>query len=60
MPGSAEGVQHQGHLGPGNYLAITPVVSWSWGIEEPRTGADKGGPKKILWASLKTVSGESQ
>jgi len=48
MPGSAEGVQHQGHLGPGNYLAITPVVSWSWGIEEPRTGADKGGPKKSV------------
>ena len=48
MLGSAEGVQHQGHLGPLHSLTITPLVSWSWGIEEPRTGADKGGPKKSV------------
>src|SRR5215469_5604381 len=27
--GIAEIIQRHGHLGPGNYLAITPVVSWS-------------------------------
>jgi pyridoxamine 5'-phosphate oxidase family protein len=44
--GRAEVVQRQGHLSPGSYLAITPVVSWSWGIEE--AGSEQGlvGPKK--------------
>src|SRR5712692_8112991 len=32
--GIAEVAERQGHLGPGSYLAITPMVSWSWGIEE--------------------------
>ena len=47
--GIAEVVQRQGHLGPGSYLAIAPVVSWSWGLEEP--GSEQGlvGPKKIRW-----------
>ena len=47
--GIAEVVQRQGHLGPGSYLAITPVVSWSWGIEEPGTQPSRLGPKKIIW-----------
>lgn len=47
--GIAEVTQRQGHLGPGIYLAITPVVSWSWGIEEPAAQPGKFGPKKILW-----------
>lgn len=47
--GIAEIVQHQGHLGPGSYLAITPVVSWSWGIEEPGSEQKWGAPKKIIW-----------
>lgn len=47
--GIAEVVQRQGHLGPGSYLAITPVVSWSWGIEEPGTQPGRPGPKKIIW-----------
>jgi len=47
--GIAEIIQHQGHLGPGSYLAITPVVSWSWGIEEPGSEPGKTGPKKIIW-----------
>ena len=45
--GIAEVVEHQGHLGPGSYLAIAPLVSWSWGIEEP--GQGQVGPKKIIW-----------
>lgn len=47
--GIAEVVQRQGHLGPGSYLAITPVVSWSWGIVEPGTQPGRPGPKKIIW-----------
>ncbi len=47
--GIAEVIQRPGHLGPGSYLAITPVVSWSWGMEESGAEAGKGGPKKILW-----------
>ena len=47
--GIAEIIQRHGHLGPGNYLAITPVVSWSWGVEEPRIERGLVGPKKILW-----------
>src|SRR5271157_2666216 len=31
--GTAEIVQHEGMFGPGEYLRITPKVSWSWGIE---------------------------
>ncbi len=58
--GVAEIVQHQGHLGAGSYLAITPRVSWSWGMQEPGAEAGRGGPKKILWSSPKTASGESQ
>src|ERR671937_745918 len=29
--GIAEIVERDGMFGPGKYLAITPVVSWSWG-----------------------------
>jgi pyridoxamine 5'-phosphate oxidase family protein len=47
--GIAEVLQRQGHLGPGSYLAITPVVSWSWGLEEPGARQVLAGPKKIRW-----------
>ena len=47
--GIAEVVQRQGHLGPGGYLVITPMVSWSWGIEEPGSEQGRVGPKKIIW-----------
>ena len=49
--GIAEIVERNGHLGPGSYLAITPQVSWSWGIEAPTLQEGKpGSPKKIIWA----------
>ena len=31
--GTAEIVEHNGMFGPGQYLQITPTVSWSWGIK---------------------------
>src|SRR5262252_5122933 len=42
--GIAKVIQHQGRLGPGSYIAITPVVSWSWGIEEQKAQPGKVGP----------------
>ena len=47
--GIAEVIQHQGRLGSGSYLAITPLVSWSWGLEEPASEPGKTGLKKIQW-----------
>ncbi|GER84460.1 hypothetical protein KTAU_30960 [Thermogemmatispora aurantia] len=49
LHGDAEIVQRQGHLGAGTYLAITPRVSWSWGLEEPGEAAGRAGPKKTVW-----------
>nr|BBH87144.1 hypothetical protein KTC_18950 [Thermosporothrix sp. COM3] len=42
--------REQGHLGPGPYLAITPRISWSWGIDGPVFEDGKFVPKKIVWA----------
>jgi pyridoxamine 5'-phosphate oxidase family protein len=30
--GTAEIVQHDGRMGPGDYIRISPQVSWSWAI----------------------------
>ncbi len=48
--GVAEVVERKGRMGPGSYIAITPTVSWSWGIEEPQVRQGKVGHKKIIWA----------
>jgi pyridoxamine 5'-phosphate oxidase family protein len=34
--GWAEVVEHEGYVGRGDYLRITPQVSWSWNVETPR------------------------
>jgi pyridoxamine 5'-phosphate oxidase family protein len=48
--GIAEVVERNGHLGPGSYLAITPKVSWSWGVEAQAVQEAKMvPPKKIVW-----------
>jgi len=44
--GEAEALESQAHFGPGLYLAITPKVTWSWGIEDQQ---GKSGPKKTIW-----------
>lgn len=44
--GVAEVAERNGHFGPGSYIVITPMVSWSWGIEQ-QEGAP--GPKKTIW-----------
>lgn len=36
--GRAELLRTEGQFGPGDYLEVTPEVSWSWGIEESPGG----------------------
>jgi pyridoxamine 5'-phosphate oxidase family protein len=33
--GAAAAVQMEGQFGPGDYLIITPHISWSWSVEGP-------------------------
>lgn len=47
--GVAEIVEREGRMGRTNYLAISPTVSWSWGIEEPLFRQGKAIPRKITW-----------
>jgi pyridoxamine 5'-phosphate oxidase family protein len=48
--GIAEIIERNGHLGPGSYLAITPQISWSWGIEaQPLQEGKVPSIKKIVW-----------
>jgi pyridoxamine 5'-phosphate oxidase family protein len=48
--GIADFVEHNGYAGAGTYLAITPQVSWSWGIEDAAAFHEgKVGPRKIVW-----------
>ena len=47
--GVAEIVEREGRMGRTDYLAITPTVSWSWGIEEPQFRQGKVVPRKIIW-----------
>jgi PPOX class F420-dependent enzyme/OxyR family protein len=49
--GSAEIVERDGMFGPGQYLAITPVVSWSWGIVGTTFEEGRFKPHKIVWTA---------
>jgi pyridoxamine 5'-phosphate oxidase family protein len=48
--GTAEIVQRDGRFGPGEYLAITPTVSWSWGLD-----ADVYTDGRLSWVPRKQV-----
>lgn len=39
----------QGYRGPGTYIAITPTVSWSWGVEGPAFQDGRFVSRKIIW-----------
>lgn len=43
--GNAEVVQREGYAGSGNYLKVTPTVSWSWNVEEANA---PGGARKAV------------
>jgi pyridoxamine 5'-phosphate oxidase family protein len=47
--GLAEIVERSGRFGLKEYLAITPTISWSWGIEGENYRDGKFAPKKIVW-----------
>ena len=47
--GNAEAIRREGRFGPGDYLKITPAVSWSWGVEGEQFKEGKFTPKKIVW-----------
>jgi pyridoxamine 5'-phosphate oxidase family protein len=49
--GSAEIVERDGVFGPGRYFAITPQVSWSWGIVGSAFEEGRFKPHKIVWAA---------
>ena len=49
--GSAEIVERDGMFGPGQYLEITPVVSWSWGIVGTTFEEGRFKPHKIVWTA---------
>lgn len=45
--GTAEVVDHKGMFGPGNYLRITPKVSWSFGIKGLKLNKGEWGLRTI-------------
>lgn len=47
--GIAEIVRRDGFFGSGEYLLITPTVSWSWGVMAPAFGAEGAAWHKIQW-----------
>jgi len=49
---TAEAVRTEGMFGPGDYLRLTPTVTWSWGIEE-RDDFQGGrfSPKRTDWTA---------
>jgi pyridoxamine 5'-phosphate oxidase family protein len=49
--GTAELVRADGMFGPGDYFAITPAVSWSWGILDAALGEGGFAPHKIVWTA---------
>jgi pyridoxamine 5'-phosphate oxidase family protein len=49
--GTADVVEREGHAGPGSYLRITPVVTWSWNLDgRPfgANGASPSGPRRTV------------
>ena len=54
--GTAEIVQRVGRFGPGEYFAITPAVSWSWGLDGEPVYVDgklNWRPNRTVWAGAK-------
>lgn len=49
LHGVAQIVEREGRFGFASYFAITPIISWSWGIEGPHMRGGKYAPKKIIW-----------
>jgi pyridoxamine 5'-phosphate oxidase family protein len=50
--GIATAEQRVGQFGPGDYLVVRPVVTWSWGIEGETFKGGRFTPHKIIWQQL--------
>jgi pyridoxamine 5'-phosphate oxidase family protein len=49
--GTAELVEWDGRFGPGSYMRVTPVISWSWNLGgEPfgHDAADRSSPRRTV------------
>ena len=46
--GVAELVEREGRFGPGEYLRITPIISWSWNLGAPDSGRRKFAPRRTV------------
>ena len=47
--GTAELVVHDGRFGPGQYMRITPTVSWSWNLDARSFTHDRAvGPRRTV------------
>lgn len=55
--GTAEIVERDGFFGPGQYFAITPRVSWSWGIVRPVFEQGQFTPHTIDWTKAVAAKG---
>lgn len=49
--GVAEIVNHAGMFGTKDYLAISPTVTWSWGLGEQLFQGGNFAPRKTVWTS---------
>lgn len=49
--GTAETAQLTGRFGPGDYLVVTPQVSWSWGIEGDEFQSGRTDRHKTVWVA---------
>jgi pyridoxamine 5'-phosphate oxidase family protein len=49
--GVAEIAPRDGMFGPGEYLVITPRISWSWGIHAPAFAEGQPVRHRIRWTS---------
>lgn len=58
--GVAEIVARDGSFGPGDDFAITPTVSWSWGILAPAFGERGPARHKIVWDANSSVGDRSR
>jgi pyridoxamine 5'-phosphate oxidase family protein len=48
-----------GHFGPGAYFAVTPLVSWNWGVEGPVFDGGKFRTHKIVWPVAEAGDGSA-
>ncbi len=56
----AETFAGEGQFGPGDYLIVRPLVSWSWGIEGASFRDGKFTPHKTIWPTEAETEADAQ